>query len=288
MHTRRYWTEPIIKGAVVSPTTWLDEFLWRVARVMLVVASIRRYHHVHHLWRGRRHAGMPWLRATYHLLETLPELSRHVVIDDRVGARVAVRHAVAQHPDHLVRLATGQPDVVRQQGVDVVRQPWQSEHDDDEHDDARRMRRALARVRVRSERRRPVGALQEAHDQHVHNADERERQGVGEREEGDEHGADGVRTDAAVSVSVDGLDAMGEQGRYVHAQHDYPDEHDQDDHVASRAVRLAGVVAASEPRTDPIRPSNKNQNNNKDFIRHPSNDIRILYQFGASIFEKQK
>ena len=146
------------------------------------------------------------------------------------------------------------------------------------------MRRALACVRVRRERRRPVGALQEAHDQHVHNADERERQRVGEREEGDEHRTDGVRSYAAVRVSVDRLDAVGEQRGYVHAQHDDPDEDDQDDHVASRTVGLARVVAASEARTGTVTASNKTITITRTlFDTHQM----TLYKFGASIFEKK-
>ena len=191
-----------------------------------------------------------WWRggATYDLLEALPELGRHVVVDDRVGARIAVRHAPAQDPDHLVRLAGRRHTVVRQQCVDVVRQPRQTEHDDDEQYDARRVRRTRVRVRMRGERR-PFGALQEADDEPVQHADEHERQRIGEREERDEHRANGVRPDAAVRVSVDGIDAMGEQRGHVHTQHDNPDQHDQDDHVPSRAVRLACVVAARGSRT---------------------------------------
>ena len=186
--------------------------------------------------------------ATHDLLEALPELPRHVVVDDRVGARIAVRHAVAQHPDHVVRLSGRRHAVVRQQCLDVARQPRQSEHDDDEHDDARRVRRTRVRVRVRG-KRRPVSALHEADDEHVQHADERERQRVREGEERDEHRADGVRTDALVRVAVDGLDTVGEQRGDVHTQHDDPDEHDQDDHVPSRAVRLARFVAARGART---------------------------------------
>ena len=200
---------------------------------------------MHHLGGGGRRltARRP---AAHDLLEALAELPRHVVVDDRVGARVAVRHAVPQHANHFVRLAGRRRAEVRHEGVDVVRQPRQAEDDDDEDDDAGGTRRTLARLRVRM--RGAVAALQEAHDEHVEHADEEEGQRVGEHEERDEHRPDGVVRDAAVRVAVEGLHAVGEQRRDVQTQHDDPDERDQHDDVAPGAVRLARGTADDKQR----------------------------------------
>ena len=77
---------------------------------------------MHHLGGGR------WpiaalLAATDGLLEALAELVRHVVVDDRVGTRVAVGHAVPQQTDHLVHLTGRQRTEVGHECVNVVRQP---------------------------------------------------------------------------------------------------------------------------------------------------------------------
>ena len=52
-----------------------------------------------------------------------------------------------------------------------------------------------------------------------------------------------MRRDAAVRVAVQGLALVREQRRHVQAQHDDPDERDQQDHVTTGAVRLARVAA---------------------------------------------
>ena len=200
---------------------------------------------MHHLGGGGRRLGAR-RPAADNLLEALTELAGHVVIDDRVGARIAVRHAVPQHADHLVCLARRRRAEVGHERVDVVRQPREAEDDDDEDDDAGGARRALARLRVRV--RRAVATLQEAHDEHVEHADEEEGERVGEHEERDEHRPDGVARDAAVRVAVERLHAVREEGGDMQAQHHDPDERDQHDDVPPGAVRLARATADDKQR----------------------------------------
>ena len=64
---------------------------------------------------------------------------RSTVVDERIGARVAVCHTVPQHAKHLVDGAARRlkPEVGGER-LEVKRQPRDAEHDDHHHDQLQR------------------------------------------------------------------------------------------------------------------------------------------------------
>ena len=62
------------------------------------------------------------------LREALAELRRAVVVDERIGTRIAVRHAVPEDAEDLVDEALGQVREVGDEILDVQRQPGDAEH----------------------------------------------------------------------------------------------------------------------------------------------------------------
>ena len=171
------------------------------------------------------------------------KVGAYVVIDERIGARVAVGETVAEDAEYGVAAGLRQQSEVGDEQVRVHRKPADAEHDDDGQEHPPRVRRTptLQALQPGATGSRSAGGLdrhsvppgdQIAHDQQVHGDDDGQRNDVGEREEGDEErrtvaqmvvqGAVVVRLDVRVRHH-EHLDAVHGQQRRVGGHHCRPD-----------------------------------------------------------------
>ena len=175
------------------------------------------------------------------LRQTAAKVGTNVVIDERVGARVAVGETVAEDAEHGVRAVLRLQSEIDEQQVRVHRKPADPEHDDDGQEHPPRVRHppVLDALQPGAGDAVATGLHGEAlpardeiaHDQEIHGGDDDERDDVREREEGDEQRrpvttvvvqpAEVVRR--RVGRQHERLDAVERQQRRVGGQHRDPD-----------------------------------------------------------------
>ena len=183
--------------------------------------------------------------------QTAAKVGAHIVVDERIGARVAVGETVAEDAEDLVGATIRlQPEVDDEQ-MNVHRQPADGEHHYDRQEDAPRVRRSTALHSLQSlgttsdsARQTAPTSDQVADDEQVHGGDDEQRNDVGEREEGDEKrrpvaemvadAAEVVRSRVALG---DRLDAVDGQQRRVGGEHRDPDNRHDPRHPPGRRHR---------------------------------------------------
>ena len=143
--------------------------------------------------RGRRPPASASATATAERLQngvqTSTKVGADVVVDEWVGARVAVGEYVAGDAEDGVPARVRLPAEVDEQQVPVQRQPADAEHDDDGQEHPRRVRRppppATRRGRRlgRTDHWLATTGAQKSQDEEVHRDDDWQRNDVGEREE---------------------------------------------------------------------------------------------------------